>query len=224
MARPSLIDTSTVSTKLLIALTGLALFLYLIVHLGGNLLILLGATTYNGYAAMLLSNPLLVPVEIGLVAIFIIHVYKTVLMWWDNRKARPQRYYAKEWAGYTSRKSLASSTMIYTGLVTLIFIVLHVKMFKYGDIPLVGPSREEDLYTVVIRTFHDPLWVAFYELCLVLLGFHLWHGFASAFESLGIHYSGTNARVVRLGKVLAIIIAGGFFFIPIWVYFLGGRS
>jgi succinate dehydrogenase / fumarate reductase, cytochrome b subunit len=224
MARPSLIDTSSVSTKLLIALTGLALFFYLIVHLGGNLLILLGATTYNGYAAMLLGNPLIVPVEIGLTAIFVIHIYNAVLMWWDNRKARPQPYYRKEWAGYTSRKSLASSTMIYTGLITLIFIVLHVKMFKYGDIPLVGPNHEEDLFLVVTRTFHDPLWVAFYELCLVLLGFHLWHGFASAFESLGMHYSGSNAGVVRLSKALAILIAGGFFFIPLWVYFLGGRS
>ncbi len=223
MARRSIIQTSTVSTKVLIALTGLALFLYLIVHLGGNLLILLGAATYNGYAAFLLSNPLLVPVEVGLVAIFIIHVYKAIVMWWDNRKARPQRYQRKEWAGDPSRKNIASSTMIYTGLITLVFIVLHVTMFKYGNVQLVGPDRHEDLYTLVIGTFHDPLWVAFYELCLVLLGFHLWHGFASAFESLGWHYSGSNSGVVRLGKVLAIIIAGGFFFIPLWIYF-GGRS
>ncbi len=224
MARRSILETSTVGTKLLIALTGLALFLYLILHLAGNLLILVGPTTYNGYAAMLLRNPLLVPVELGLVAIFIVHVYKTLVMWWDNRKARPERYHRKEWAGDPSRKSLASSTMIYTGLITLVFIVLHVKMFKYGDVRLVGPNREEDLYTLVVNTFHDPLWVGFYELCLLLLGFHLWHGFASAFESLGIHYSRSNRGIVRLGKVLAVIIAGGFFFIPLWVYFLGGRS
>jgi len=224
MARRSLIDTSTVATKLLIALTGLALFLYLIVHLAGNLLILVGAATYNGYAAMLLGNPLLVPVEIGLVAIFLIHVYKVVVMWWNNRKARPERYQRKAWAGHTSRKSIASSTMIYTGLITLIFIVLHVKMFKYGDVRLVGPNHEEDLYTLVVNTFHDPLWVGFYELCLLLLGFHLWHGFSSAFESLGIHYSRSNRGIVRLGKALAIIITGGFFLIPLWVYFLGGRS
>ena len=224
MARRSLIDTSTVATKLLIALTGLALFLYLIVHLAGNLLILVGAAAYNGYAAMLLGNPLLVPVEIGLVAIFLIHVYKVVVMWWNNRKARPERYQRKAWAGHTSRKSIASSTMIYTGLITLIFIVLHVKMFKYGDVRLVGPNHEEDLYTLVVNTFHDPLWVGFYELCLLLLGFHLWHGFSSAFESLGIHYSRSNRGIVRLGKALAIIITGGFFLIPLWVYFLGGRS
>jgi succinate dehydrogenase / fumarate reductase cytochrome b subunit len=224
MARRSIIQTSTIGTKLLIALTGLALFLYLIVHLAGNLLILFGATTYNGYAAMLLRNPLLVPVEIGLVAIFIIHIYETVAMWWDNRKARPQRYVRKEWAGDPSRKSVASSTMIYTGLITLIFIGLHVKMFKYGDVRLVGPDRQEDLFALVSATFHDPLWVGFYELCLLLVGFHLWHGFSSAFESLGLHYSGSNRGLVRLGKALAVILAGGFFFIPLWVYFLGGRS
>ncbi len=224
MARTSLIDSSTVTTKLLIALTGLALFLYLIVHLGGNLLLLAGPTTYNGYAAMLLSNPLLVPVEIGLVAIFIIHVYKTIVMWWDNRKSRPSRYYRKEWAGGPSRKSVASSTMIYTGLVTLVFIIFHVKMFKYGNVRLIGPSRQEDLYSLVTTTFHDPLWVLVYEVCLVLLGLHLWHGFSSAFESLGVHPSRSNAGILRLGKVLAIIIAGGFFCIPLWVYFFGGRS
>ncbi len=223
MARRSIVETSTVSTKLLIALTGLALFLYLLVHLAGNLLLLAGAATYNGYAAMLLRNPLLVPVEIGLVAIFIVHIFKAVVMWWDNRKARPARYVRKEWAGDRSRKSVASSTMIYTGVITLIFIVLHVKTFKYGNVQLIGADRHEDLFTLVTGTFHDPLWVAFYELCLLLLGFHLWHGFASAFESLGIHYSRSNRGIVRLGKVLAIIIAGGFFFIPLWVY-LGGRS
>ncbi len=223
MARRSILDTSTVSTKLLIALTGLALFLYLLVHLGGNLLILAGPATYNGYAAMLLSNPLLVPVEIGLLAIFIIHVYKAIVMWLDNRRARGTSYYRKNWAQHTSRKTVASSTMIYTGVITLIFIVLHVKTFKYGNVQLVGPDRREDLYTLVTGTFHDPLWVIFYELCLVLLGFHLWHGFSSAFESLGWHYGGSNRGIVRLGKVLAFVIAGGFVFIPIWIYF-GGRS
>lgn len=223
MARRSLLETSTVSTKLLIALTGLALFLYLLLHLAGNLLLLLGPDTYNGYAAMLLRNPLLVPVEIGLLAIFLVHVYKAIVMWLDNRRARGTPYYRKTWAQYTSRKSVASSTMIYTGLITLVFIVLHVKMFKYGDVHLVGPDRHEDLFTLVTATFHDPVWVVFYELCLVLLGFHLWHGFSSAFESLGWHYSQSNRGIVRLGKVLAVIIAGGFFFIPIWIYF-GGRS
>ncbi len=222
MARRSIIETSTVSTKLLIALTGLALFLYLVMHLAGNLLILAGADTYNGYAAMLLRNPLLVPVEIGLAAIFIIHIFKAIVMWWDNRQARPSRYVRKEWAGGDrSRKTVASSTMIYTGIITLVFIVLHVRTFKYGDVQMVGPDRHEDLFTLVTGTFHDPLWVAFYELCLLLLGFHLWHGFSSAFESLGVHPSPSNRGIVRLGKVLAVIIAGGFFFIPLWVFFGG---
>jgi succinate dehydrogenase / fumarate reductase cytochrome b subunit len=223
MARPSLIDTSTVSTKLLVGGTGLALILYLVVHLVGNLLILLGATTYNGYAAMLLRNPLLVPVEIGLAAIFILHVYKAVVMWWTNRKARPDRYYKKGWAGGPSRKTVASSTMVYTGLLTLGFIVLHVKAFKYGQPGEDPTTHQENLYGLVTGTFHDPLWVAFYEVCLIVLAFHLWHGFASAFESLGLHFSGANTGIVRLGKIVALLIAGGFLFIPLWAYFLGGR-
>ena len=111
-----------------------------------------------------------------------------------------------------------------TGLWLLVFIIVHVKMFKFGDVQRVGADREADLFTLVTGTFHDPLWVLLYEVCLVVLGFHLWHGFASAFESLGIHRSRSNAGIVRLGKLLAILIAGGFFFIPIWAYFFGGRS
>jgi succinate dehydrogenase / fumarate reductase cytochrome b subunit len=66
--------------------------------------------------------------------------------------------------------------------------------------------------------------VGFYEICLVLLGFHLWHGFSSAFESLGANEPRYTPRVILLGKVLAIVIAGGFVVIPLWAFFLGGRS
>ncbi len=223
MARWDL-SSSTVSTKLLIALTGLALVLYLIVHLAGNLIFFLGPASFNGYAHTLVSNPLILPVEIGLAAIFIVHIYEAVVMWLGNRSARPDRYYKKAWRGAPSRKSPASSTMIYTGLLTLLFVVLHVKTFRYGVYYQVANSEERDLYRLVREVFQNPVVVAFYELCLVLVGFHLWHGFASAFESLGVDQRRYTPRILLASKILAIVLGAGFLFIPLWIYFAGGRS
>jgi succinate dehydrogenase / fumarate reductase cytochrome b subunit len=213
-----------VSSKLLIGLTGLALVLYLVVHLAGNLVILLGAAKFNGYAHLLISNPLVLPVEIGLVAIFILHVYKTIVMWFASRAARPDRYYAKRWKGAPSRKNVASSTMIYTGLLTLAFVILHVKTFKYGAEYIVANSDQRDLYRLVVEVFQNPVSVGFYEVCLLLVGFHLWHGFASAFESLGIDQPRYTPGILLAGKILATILGAGFLFIPLWIYFAGGRS
>src|SRR5262245_33138775 len=123
---------SSVGSKLLIGLTGLALFLYLITHIVGNALVFLGADTFNAYAAALENNPLIPVIEIGLALIVVTHVFKTVKMFARNRAARPVAYASKKPAGGPSRKTFASSTMIVSGLWLLVFIVLHVQAFKYG--------------------------------------------------------------------------------------------
>jgi succinate dehydrogenase / fumarate reductase cytochrome b subunit len=216
--------SSSIATKILIAITGLCLFLYLLLHLAGNALIFLGPATFNGYSYKLISNPLLVPVEILLLAIFVIHIYKAVRMWLQNRAARPVPYAKKEWARHTSRKSLSSTTMIVTGSVILLFVILHVRMFKYGPEYSVPGTNMRDLYRLEMEAFSNPLTVAFYCLCVLLVGSHLWHGVSSAFQSLGAD-SPRWTRVFRVcGKVFAAIIAAGFVIIPIWVYFVGGRS
>ena len=124
--------SSSVGTKLLIGLTGLALFAYLILHLAGNALIFAGPETFNEYSHTLISNPLILPIEIGLAAIFLLHVYKAIVNMTGNRAARPLRYEKTQYAGHTSRKSVASSTMIWSGLVVLLFVIVHVKQFKFG--------------------------------------------------------------------------------------------
>src|SRR5215831_12363224 len=118
--------SSTVGTKLLIGVTGLLLFAYLLLHLAGNLLIFAGQDTFNAYSHMLISNPLTVPVEIALLIVFLVHVYKTATMWFANQRARPIGYEKKAWAGYTSRKSIASTTMLWTGLVTFLFVGIQL--------------------------------------------------------------------------------------------------
>ncbi len=109
--------SSSVGTKLLIGVTGLALFLYLIIHIIGNLIVFAGPAAFNRYAfVMEYGNPLLPAIEIGLLLVFLLHIYKTVTMFLSNQQARPVAYEMKKRAGKPSRKSLASSTMIVTGL------------------------------------------------------------------------------------------------------------
>jgi succinate dehydrogenase cytochrome b subunit len=211
--------SSSVGTKLLIGFTGLLLFAYLILHLAGNLLIFTGRDTFNAYSHTLVSNPLVVPVELALAVIFLLHIYKTVTMWTRNKAARPVAYEKKAWAGRTSRKSLSSATMIWTGLVTLVFVIVHLQQFKFGAWYEIGTPPIRDLYRVEAEVFTSPLWVGVYVVCAVLVGFHLRHGISSAFQSIGADHPVYTKRLVVLGTVIAVLIGAGFALIPIWVYF-----
>jgi len=219
MSRFRRIFSSSIGTKLLIGLTGLALFAYLILHLAGNAIIFFGQDTFNEYSHRLISNPLVVPVEIGLLLIFLLHVYKAVTMWIGNQAARPVRYQKKAFAGHTSRKSIASSTMIGTGLVLLLFVLIHVRQFKYGAwYATEADASIRDLYRTEIEVFQQPFWVAFYVLCTLLVGLHLRHGISSGFQSLGLDHPLYTRRLVTWGIIGAIVIGGGFAIIPLWVY------
>ena len=208
---------SSVGMKILIGVTGLALVLYLIVHIAGNLMVFGGPSLFNKYAYTLEGNPLIPVIEIGLLLIFLVHVYKTVTMFLSNQQARPTRYAMKKRADYTSRKSFASSTMIFTGLWLLIFIIIHVKAFRYGtEYPWAEGGR--DLYRLEIENFANPLIVVFYVLSMLVVGSHLWHGASSAFQSLGLDNPRWTPRIRATGKVLAVVITGGFITIAIWAY------
>jgi succinate dehydrogenase / fumarate reductase cytochrome b subunit len=212
--------SSSVGTKLLIGLTGLALFAYLILHLAGNALIFAGPEIFNEYSHRLISNPLIIPIEIGLLLIFLLHIYKTGRMWLQNRDARPARYARKEPAGHTSRKSFASSTMIVSGLITLLFVAVHVKQFKFGAwYQTAGDSEIRDLYRTEIEVFQQPLWVAFYVICTLIVGLHLRHGIASAIQSIGFDHPVYTRRLTAIGILLAAVIGGGLALIPVLLYF-----
>src|ERR1700730_18905164 len=166
---------SSVGTKILIGVTGLALFLYLVIHVAGNLLVFLGPAFFNKYAFTLEANPLIPVIEVGLLLIFLVHVYKTVKMFLANQQARPVNYARKAYAGPPSRKSLASSTMIASGLWLLVFIIVHVKAFRYGA-EYEWPGGGRDLYRLEMESFNNPATVVFYVLSMLVVGSHLWHG------------------------------------------------
>jgi succinate dehydrogenase / fumarate reductase cytochrome b subunit len=216
----SRVFSSSIGTKLLIGFTGLLLVAYMVLHVFGNVLIFLGRDTFNEYSHFLISNPLIVPIEIGLLLVFLLHIVKAITMWRQNQRARPVPYEKKERAGRTSRKGLASSTMIASGLLVLLFVIVHVKQFKFGTFYLaLGSDSVRDLYRTEIEVFRNPLWVAFYVIGTLLVGLHMSHGVSSAFQSLGLDHARYSRHLVTGGILLAVLVAGGLAIIPVWAFF-----
>ena len=200
--------SGSVGKKLGMALTGLALYMFLAGHLAGNLLLFRrdGGAQYNAYSDFLLHQPLLVPVELGLVAVLLLHVWLAISVSLDNRRARPLGYQVERVSG---GRNWASRTMIYSGFSTFLFLVIHLINFKYGD------RAGGTLYDLVIRSFKTPLYAGGYVLAMVLLGFHLWHSFQSAFQTLGIQLS---PRLRSASILVCLVLAGGFGVIPLWIF------
>jgi len=208
---------TSVGTKILIGLTGLFLFIYLVIHIAGNLMIFFGQAAFNKYAYTLEGNPVIPAIEIVLLLAFLMHIYKTVRMYIENQAARPVRYQKKKMAGSPSRKSFASSTMIVSGLWLLLFLIIHVRVFRYGtEYP--WPAGGRDLYRLEMETFANPIVVVFYVLSMIVVGSHLWHGITSALQSIGADSAAVTPRLLVVGKAIAVLIAVGFIAIAVWAY------
>jgi succinate dehydrogenase / fumarate reductase cytochrome b subunit len=201
---------ASILKKAVMAVTGLAWFLFIILHLTGNLLMWLGPETYNAYAHALVSNPLIYPAEIGLLVFLGLHVYSALRVTRENLQARPQPYAYK--VANPGGSTFASRTMWYGGVILLIFIVIHLFMFKFGN-----QTGEHGLWGLVVRSFKNPLISLFYILVMVPLGLHLSHGFASALQTLGSLRWRTALR--KVGAVLGWALATGYILLPLWAWF-----
>lgn len=218
--------SSSIGTKLLIALTGLGLAAFLVTHLAGNLLFIVGPGAFNAYSHSLISNPLIYLAELGLVVIFFLHLGKALANFVSNRSARPVRYDRKRGARTKSphtRKSLASSTMILTGAITALFVVTHLMTFKFGPYYETADGVR-DLYRLQLEVFSSPLYVVFYVVAMGVIFFHLWHGLSSAAQSLGLDHPAWTPRVLLAGRILSVLIAGGFLILPIYTFLIAGGS
>jgi len=213
--------SSSVGTKILVALTGLGFAAFLVEHLVANLMVLTDAHGYNAYAHSLLTHPLIYVAEAGLVLLFGVHAFKAVAVTLRNRAARGSAYEMKKRAGRNSRKSLASTTMIVTGLWLLLFIVIHLMTFKFGPF-YETPDGMRDLSRLVHEVYREPFHVAFYILSMIVVGLHLSWGLSSAFQSMGLEHPRYNALIRGAGWTIAAAMAAGFALIPIVIYF-GGR-
>jgi succinate dehydrogenase / fumarate reductase cytochrome b subunit len=211
----------SIGRKVLMAASGLLLIGFLVTHLSGNVLLFVGPAAFNDYSHALVSNHFIYLAEVGLLTLFVLHLAAGIAVTWANRRARPHGYAVKRRAGHTSNKSWASTTMIVSGLVVLAFVPLHLLTFKFGAW-YQDPRNPEvrDLHRLVVEVFRDPLYVAWYVVAMLVIGFHLWHGFASGIETLGV----ASRRPVRhFSRLLAVVLAGGFAIIPL-VLFAQGRQ
>ena len=218
--------SSSIGSKFLIAVTGLSLLVFLAGHLAGNLLFIAGPDAFNEYSHRLTSNPLVYVAELGLLAVFALHIVKTVGMLAGSYAARPQGYARKRWAktkNDRSRKSISSSTMIVTGTITLLFVITHLLTFKFGTY-YETPEGIRDLYRLQLAVFSNPGYVAFYLVAMAVIVFHLWHGVSSAMQSFGVNSPTWTPRVQLIGRGLAVVIGLGFAVLPVYTFVLGLRS
>ena len=216
--------SSTLGKKLVMALTGLFLIIFLVVHLAGNLQLLQhdGGEAFNHYSKFMTTNPLIKTVSYVLYISIVVHVIWSIMLTVRNRKARGPQGYAviRNSSHWTSRNMGILGTMI------LLFLVIHLKGFWYEyhwgkEITNVVYDGVEykDLYTVVSTVYTEPAYVIFYVLSMAVLGFHLWHGFASAFQTLGLNHMKYNPIIKFVGRAFSIIVPALFAFIPVYMYF-----
>ncbi len=218
---------SSVGKKIMTGVTGLALCVFIAEHLIANSLMFLGPDAFNAYTHKLTTmGGLLYALEGGLVLAFLLHAVTGISIWLNKRRARPQAYVSRlSSKGGASKQTFSSRTMIYTGLVLLVFIVVHLKTFKYGPNyeTLVDGVRMRDLYRLVVEVFQSPAYAFGYVAVMALLGFHLRHGFWSAFQSLGVSHPRYVPIIYRFGILFAFVIALGFLVLPLWIYYGGGK-
>ena len=208
--------TSPVGAKVVMAVTGLALIGFVIIHMLGNFLVYLGPEAINSYAEGLRKlGGLLWLARIGLLVAFVVHIAMAVKLTLANKAARPVGYQYKA----TVKASLASRLMPQTGFVILAFLIYHLAhlTFRLTDASFqeLGPF---DVYTMVVRSFSDPVVAGTYIVAMIALGLHLYHGASSLWQSLGINHPRWNKCLRMIGPVLGIVLALGNISIPVSIF------
>lgn len=217
--------TSTIGQKVVMSLTGLFLILFLIVHMTGNLQLLAndGGESFNIYAYFMTHNPLIKTVSYGLYFFIILHTIQGIALAAKNRGARQVKYKV---AKYPSA-SFASKRMALLGILILAFLFLHMGDFwfkmKFTDqlavVSYDGFTYEvKDLYARVATAFEETWIVIAYLVGLLALAVHLWHGFDSAFQTLGLRHKRFGNVFKVVGRAYAILVPLGFAIQPL--YFL----
>ncbi len=217
---------SGIGKKLLMSLTGLFLILFLVVHLIGNLQLLNddGGMSFNVYARFMTTNPLIKTIGYGNYFFIILHAFVGLSLAIYNKGAKGQKYAVSN----SNKTSWASKNMALLGTLILAFIFIHMGDFwlkmKMGQLPLISypgiDGEMKDLYFRVSEAFKNPLLVGSYVIGMVILSFHLLHGFQSAFQTLGINHRKYTPAIKAIGVAYAILIPLGFAIIPFWYFFI----
>jgi succinate dehydrogenase / fumarate reductase, cytochrome b subunit len=215
--------SSTLGKKLVMAVTGLFLISFLVIHLIGNLQLLKydGGKAFNVYAQFMTHNPVIKTISYTLYTSILVHIVWAIMLTVRNRSARGSQGYVV----VKNSSSIASRNMGILGTFIFIFLVIHLKDFwavmHWGDILRVTYEGEEykDLYSITAEAFTQLWYVALYVVSMIMLGFHLWHGFSSAFQTLGLNHLKYNNLINFIGRAFAIIVPALFALIPIWMFY-----
>jgi len=213
---------SSLAKKFIMAFAGLFLITFLFVHLGINILVLLPDTDWFNIAANFMASNLIIKVfEVVLFGGFIIHIIYGLVLQFQNWWARPHRYKIEGW----SHKSPFSKFMIHTAIIILIFLIIHLVNFyfrsKFGEMDevTINGNHYHDMAALVLARFKLIEYVIGYIIAFIILGFHLHHGFQSAFQSLGLNHFKYTPIISKVSTLISIILPLGFIIIPLAIYF-----
>jgi len=200
---------SSIGKKLMMALTGFCFCLFLAVHLAGNLTLFGGKAMFNSYASHLHAlGILLVVAEWVLLVLALVHIVTGLTLFYQNIKARPNRYAVNKSAG---GRTIGSATMPYTGVLLLAFIVFHLINFHFVD------KSQTTIYDIVSQAFASPMYVGIYVIAMIMAGVHVSHGFWSAFQTVGANHPKYMPMIRTLSIVFALVVGFGFGILPIFV-------
>lgn len=203
---------SSIGKKLMMAVTGLCFCSFLILHLAGNLILYSGRDAFNSYAEKLHSlGSIITMAEFGLLFFAIIHIFIGATLFYQNFRARPIRYSINKWAG---GRSIGSVTMPYTGLLLLIFVIIHLLNFHFIE------KNDTTIFQIVTDAFAKPGYIAMYVAAMIVVAIHVSHGFWSAFQTIGANHPKYMPVIRGLSIVFSIALGVGFGFIPIYFSFI----
>ena len=213
--------SSSLGRKLLMALTGLFLISFLAVHLAGNLQLLKddGGQAFNIYSEILGHNPVIQTIYKFNFSLIAIHIIWAIIITRKNRAARGSSYAINNKSSHWTSRNMGI-----LGTIVLIFLVVHLRHFyaelHWGSVPKVVYDGQEvaDAYTLVSYWFAKEWYAGLYVVCMVGLAFHLWHGFSSAFQTLGLNHVKYNPVINFVGRAFAIIVPALFALIPILMF------
>ena len=201
--------SSSIGKKQVMAISGLCFCLFLATHLAGNLTIYGGKEMLNAYSARLHSLGLVINViELGLLALAVLHVFLATILYVQNLLARPTRYVVKKNAG---GRTLSSFLMPYTGLYLLIFVVIHLFTFHFAD------RTNRTLSQLMDDVFSSPVYVVFYIFSVIVAAGHVKHGLWSAFQTIGTDHPKYMPLIRGASWIFSLIVAAGFGSIPLFM-------
>ena len=212
---------SSLGKKIITGVTGLGLSLFVLFHMTGNLVLLTDSEAYNRLAHFINSlGILLYLVEFILLGLVVFHVAIAISIQINKQQARLVNYDRLKSVGNPSKQSISSRTMIFTGLILLVFLVFHLLTFKFGTYysTVVNGIEMRDLARLVIEKFQSPIYTFSYVGVMIFLGFHLRHGVWSAFQSIGAMNARFSPLIYTFAFILAVLIAVGFLVLPLAIY------